>query len=128
MNGEQGEAESKSRGLLDLTVDFGWSELEIELCKDEAGDIECLRSSEAFCGKFQAPGGGGVGEKEPLLFEDLTRIDCEVAALWMEGVGEMESLLCTCLIGTGRAVAVLLIEEGVGEMESLLCVCLIRTG
>ena len=128
MNGEQGEAESKSRGLLDLTVDFGWSELEIKLCKDEAGDIERLRSSEAFCGKFRAPGGGGVGEKESLLFEDLTRIDCEVAVPWMEGVGEMESLLCIRLIGIGCAVAALWVEEGVGEMESLPGASLITTG
>ena len=128
MNEEQGEAESRSRGLLGLTVDLEWSELEIELCRDEAGDIERLRPSEAFCGKFPAPGGGGVGEKESLLFEDLMRIDCDVAEPWMEGVGEMESLLCIRLIGIGRAVAALWIEEGVGEIESLLGVCLIKTG
>ena len=124
MNGEPGEDESKSRGL---TVDLGWSIWEVELCTDEAGDIERLQSS---FGKFRAPGGGGgVGENESLLlFEDLTRIDCEVALLWIGGVGEMESLLCICLIGTGCALGVLWVEEEVGELKFLLNVCLSKTG
>ena len=100
MNGEQGKAESKSRGSLDLTDDLGWSELETELCKDEAGDMECLRPSKAFCGRFRATGGGRVGEIESLLFEDVARIDCEVVTPWI-GVGETESLLCACLFKTG---------------------------
>ena len=126
MNGEQGEDESKSRGL---TVDLGWSIWEIELCTDEAGDIERLRSSEEFCCKVRAPGGGGgVGENESLLFEDLMRIDCEVALLWIGGVGDMESLLGICLIGTGCALGVLGVEEEVGELEFLLNVCLSKPG
>ena len=112
VNGEQGEAESKSRGLFDLTVNCGWSKLETELCTDKAGDTDRLRSSKAFCVKFLAPGtwagGGGVGEKESLLFEGLTRVGCEVAIpCIVEGVGEMESLLGICLIGIDCAVAVL---------------------
>jgi hypothetical protein len=119
-----------------LTINLGWSELETKLCTDEAGDIERLRYSKEFCGKFRTPGGGGgVGEKEPLSFEDLTRVDCEVAVPWMEegGVGEMESLFCIHLIGIGWAVAVLVVcttegGGGVGKIESLLCVCLVKTG
>ena len=85
--------------MSDLTVD-----LETELSTDEAGDIERLRCSEEFCGKFPTPVGGGVGEKEPLSFEDLTRFDCKVAVLCMTeeggGVGEMESLFSAWLFNT----------------------------
>ena len=84
MNGAKDE--SRSRGL-DFTVDLGWSELDIELCNDEAGDTERLRSSKAFVGRFRY-GGGGVGEMESLLCVDLSRIDCDV---WMvDGVGDLD--------------------------------------
>ena len=103
MNGEHGELESKLRDLSDLIIDLGRSELETELSMDEAGDIERLRCSEEFCDKFRTPTGGGVGEKEPLSFEDLTRFDCKVAVLCMTeegGVGEMESLFSAWLFKT----------------------------
>ena len=45
-----------------------------------------------------------MGEKEPLLLEDLTRFDCKVATLCMTeeggGVGEMESLFSAWLFKT----------------------------
>ena len=44
-----------------------------------------------------------MGEKEPLLFEDLTRFDCKVATLCMTeegGVGEVESLFSAWLFKT----------------------------
>ena len=75
----------------------------------------------------------GVGEIESLLCIRLIGTDCAVAALWMEGVGEIDTLergegeielsldLVSCVTRFEDAETWLLTEErdGLGEREDL---------